>query len=97
MALSFIVSAALSTSCPLGAVNPDRAGMTSVLSTIPLLSDNASEPLAVIFSADYLGVPIVWIGSAILAVSAASLAYLVYAIRKNSKKAEKEAKGGNRA
>ena len=45
----------------------------------------------------FLGVPFVWLGAAILVVSAASLVYLVYAIRKRSQEEEGKAAGGRPA
>ena len=55
-------------------------------------SGNVTVSVGAIPSATYLGIPVVWVGISILVISAASLIYLVYAIRKRT--LEEERKGG---
>jgi hypothetical protein len=55
-------------------------------------SGNVTISVGAIPSATYLGIPVVWVGISILVISAASLIYLVYAIRKRT--LEEERKGG---
>ena len=60
-----------------------------------------SDPVAVtVLGApppSYLGIPVIWLGVAILVISAASLVYLVYAIKgREEAEAESKAKGGSR-
>jgi hypothetical protein len=75
--------------------------------TVFCTAGDLSNPLAVsdslLISVDagapstFLGVPFVWLGAAILVVSAVSLAYLVYAIRKRTQEEEHKAAGGKPA
>ncbi|HVP22499.1 MAG TPA: hypothetical protein VMS77_01150 [Conexivisphaerales archaeon] len=55
------------------------------------ISDPAIISVASASGPTYLGIPVVWLGVGILLVSAASLLYLVYAIRKRSEEEERAA------
>jgi hypothetical protein len=81
----------------------DNVGNWTVFCTAGDLSNPlaVSDPLFIYVDAgapsNFLGVPFVWLGVAILLVSAASLVYLVYAIRKRSQEVERKAAGGGEA